>query len=287
MFRREYTRSEASFVSSPRRSTFAFAGVLLAIAVVGCGSSSATPTAPPLTDPNEIITRSATGLTAVQTVHFDVAVSGSVNTSALGSSGSALGLSGSLKLDGTTVSGDIDIQKQAFHVAASMPTLLGLTADIIQVDGFQYTKISLVGTKYTKSPASTLPIPSAAPSATLDISSAVTSLKSSLTAAGVTTTLVGRDQVDGRDAYHVSVSVPKDLINQQIGALGGSTTSGISIDSLSLNYWVYVDSLNPAKMELKASSATLGNLTVTVTLTKYNQPVTIKAPADSEIQASK
>ncbi|HEY5528305.1 MAG TPA: LppX_LprAFG lipoprotein [Thermoleophilia bacterium] len=273
-------------MSSPRRSTFAFAGVLLAIAVVGCGSSSATPTAPPLTDPNEIITRSATGLTAVQTVHFDVAVSGSVNTSALGSSGSALGLSGSLKLDGTTASGDIDIQKQAFHVAASMPTLLGLTADIIQVDGFQYTKISLVGTKYTKSSASTLPIPSAAPSATLDISSAVTSLKSSLTAAGVTATLVGRDQVDGRNSYHVSVGLPKDLINQQLGALGGAAAGGAKIDTLTLDYWVFVDSLNPAKMELKASSVTVGNLTVTLTLTKYNQPVTIKAPADSEIQAS-
>ncbi len=271
---------------STRRPALVFSGVLLALAVVGCGSSSGTPTAAPVSDPNEIITRSATGLTAVQTVHFGVAVSGSVNTSALGSSGSALGLSGSLKLDGTTVSGDIDIQKRAFHVAASMPTLLGLTADIIQVDGFQYTKISLVGTKYTKSPATTLPIPTAAPSASLDISSTVASLKSSLTAAGVTATLVGREQVDGRDAYHVSISLPKDLINQQIGALVGSTTSGISIDSLSLNYWVYVDSLNPAKMELKASSATVGNLTVTLTLTKYNQPVTIKAPADSEIQAS-
>ncbi len=267
------------------RSALAFSGVLLAIAVVGCGSSSGTPTAAPVSDPNEIITRSATGLTAVQTVHFDVTVSGSVNMSALGGSGSALGLSGSLKLDGTTVSGDIDIQKRAFHVSASMPTLLGLTADIIQVDGFQYTKISLAGTKYTKSPASTLPIPTAAPSATLDISGTVNSLKSSLDAAGVKATLVGRDKVDGRDAYHVSVLVPKDLINQQMGALGGGTASGISIDTAALDYWVYVDSLNPAKIELKASSATVGSLTVTLTLTKYNQPVTIKAPADGEIQA--
>jgi LppX_LprAFG lipoprotein len=271
---------------STRRPALVFSGIFLALAVVGCGSSSATPTAPPLTDPNEIITRSATGLTAVQTVHFDVTVSGSVNMSALGGSGSALGLSGSLKLDGTTVSGDVDIQKRAFHVTASMPRLLGLTADIIQVDGFQYTKISLVGTKYTKSPASTLPIPTAAPSATLDISSAVTSLKSSLTTAGVTATLVGRDQVDGRNAYHVSVFVPKDLINQQIGALTGAAAGGISIDTVTLDYWVFVDSLNPAKLEFKATSATLGNLTVTATLTKYNQPVTIKAPPDNEIKAA-
>jgi hypothetical protein len=270
---------------SPRRSALAFSGVLLAIAVVGCGSSSATPTAPPLTDPNEIITRSATGLTAVQTLHFDVAVSGSVNTSALGSAGGGLGLSGAIKLDGATASGDFDVQKQAFHVAASMPTLMSLSADIIQVDGYQYTKISLVGPKYTKSPATTLPIATAAPSASLDISSTVASLKSSLTAAGVTATLVGREQVGGRDSYHVSVGLPKDLINQQLGAVGGGAAGDAKIDTLTLDYWVFVDSLNPAKMELKASSATVGNLTVTLTLTKYNQPVTIKAPADSEIEA--
>ena len=285
MFRREYAPTEDTPVISPRRSALTFSGVLLAIAVVGCGSSSATPTAPPLTDPNEIITRSATGLTAVQTLHFDVAVSGSVNTSALGSAGGGLGLSGAIKLDGATASGDLDIQKQAFHVAASMPTLMGLSADIIQVDGYQYTKISLVGPKYTKSSAATLPIATAAPSASLDISSTVASLKSSLTAAGVTATLVGREQVGGRDSYHVSVGLPKDLINQQLGAVGGGAAGDAKIDTLTLDYWVFVDSLNPAKMELKASSSTVGNLTVTLTLTKYNQPVTIKAPADSEIEA--
>ena len=270
---------------SLRRSVLTFTGVLLAIAVVGCGSSSGTPTAPPISDPNEIITRSATGIAAVQTVHFEVAVSGSVKPSALGSSGSALGLSGSLKLDGTTVSGDLDVQKRAFHVAASMPTLLSLSADLIQVDGYQYTKISLSGPKYTKSPASTLPIASSAPGASLDISGTVSSLKSALDAAGAKATLVGRDQVDGRDAYHVSITVPKDLINQEVGALGGSSVGGISIDEASLDYWVYVDSLNPAKMEIKASSAAVGNLAMTLTLTKYNQPLTITAPPDSEIQA--
>ena len=269
----------------PTRSALRFSGVLLALAVVGCGGSSGTPTAPPVTDPNQIIALSATGMAAVQTVHFEAAVSGSVNIGALGSSGSALGLSGPLKLDSTTASGDFDIQKRAFHIAASMPVLLSLSADIIQVDGFQYTKISLVGPKYTKSPASTLPIASAAPNATLDLASTVTSLQSSLTASGAKATLVGHDQVDGRDAYHVTVSVPTDLINQEVGALGGAAASGVAIDSVTVDYWVYVDSLNPAKLELKANSATVGNLTVTLILTRYNQPVSIKAPADSEIEA--
>ena len=266
-----------------RRSSLAFSGFLLAIAVVGCGSST-----PTLTDPNEIVMRSITRLATSTTLHVEGTLNGSANASALSAltGGALAGLSGTIRVDRATVSGDIDIQKRAFHVLASMPTLFGLSADIIQVDGYRYTKISLAGTnKYTKSPASTLPFASAAPSATLDISSTVASLKSSLEAAGAKATLIGRNQVDGRDAYHVSVSVPKDLINQQMGALGSGAASGISIDAATLDYWVYVDSLNPAKIELKASSATVGNLTVTLTLTKYDQPATIKAPADSEIQA--
>ena len=40
-----------------KRSALAVSGVLLAVAVVGCGSSSGTPTAAPVSDPNEIITK--------------------------------------------------------------------------------------------------------------------------------------------------------------------------------------------------------------------------------------
>ena len=97
--------------------------------------------------------------------------------------------------------------------------------------------------------------------------------------------VLGRaDQVGGRDAYHVTVSVPTSYINQQLTALG-STTGGATLDSASLDYWVYTDSLYPAKAEIKAASATIGSIDVTVTLTKYNEPVTITAPPASEIQA--
>ena len=128
---------------------------VLVFAFAACSSSSGTPTAPPMTDPNLIITTSANGMVGVQTVHLEVAATGSINLSGLGSAGSALGGS-AIKLDGSTISGDIDIQKRAMHISASLPTFLGLTADIIQVDGYQYTKISMAGPKYTKSKASDL-----------------------------------------------------------------------------------------------------------------------------------
>ena len=271
-----------------RRPALTLCAIVVAIAASGCGSSSGTPTAAPVSDPNEIITRSAAGLAGVQTVHFDIAIAGSVNMGALsgltGSGSSAL--SGSIKLDGASVTGDLDIAKRAYHVSASLPTRFGLTADLIQVDGYRYTKISTSGDKYTKSEVSTPLLPSAAPSATLDVADTVNQLKSSLNAAGAQATLVGRDKVDGRDAYHVTVNVPVDKLNQQIGATGGSAASGISVDTASFDYWVYVDSLQPAKLDVKGSSASLGSIDLTVTLTKYDQPVTITVPPDSEIQSS-
>jgi len=266
----------------------ALSAVALAFAFAACGSSSGTPTAAPVSDPNLIITSSANGMAAVQTVHLEITLSGSINGSGLGSAGGVLGGLGggsTLKLDGTTVTGDVDIQKQALHISASMPTLMALSADIIEVDGYMYSKISLLSQKYTKSKSSAAALlPSVAPSASLDISKTVDSLKSQLDAAGSKATLVGTDKIDGRDAYHVTVSVPVSYINQQLGALG-SITGPVSLDSASLDYWVYTDSLYPARAEIKASSAAIGNVDVIVTLTKYNQPVTITAPPAGEIQS--
>jgi hypothetical protein len=260
-----------------------FAAAALVFSFAAC-SSSGTPAAPPISDPNEIITRSANGLVGVQTLHLEVNVTGSVNGSGLGSAGGMLG-SGAIKLDGTTVTGDVDIQKRAVHITASVPALFGITADIIEVDGYQYMKTSIGGPKYSKSKTADTPLlGTAAPGATLDISKTVNSVKSQLEAAGSTAKLVGTEKVDGRDAYHVSVSVPVSYINGQLGALG-STTEGISLDSASIEYWVYTDSLNPARAEVKAASAKAGSIAVTVNLTKYNQPVTITAPAAADIQA--
>jgi hypothetical protein len=153
------------------------------------------------------------------------------------------------------------------------------------VDGYQYMKYSLAGPKYTKSKASDIELlATAAPGASMDISKAVDSLKSQLDEAGSKATLVGQDQIDGRGAYHISVTVPTSYINKQLGALG-STTGGMTLDSASMDYSVYTDSVNPAKIVINASSAAIGTVGVTVTLTKYNQPLTITAPPAGEIEA--
>jgi LppX_LprAFG lipoprotein len=269
-----------------RFSKVALMACTVAIAAVsgGCGNGGSGAT--PITDANTLITQSAYSIQNVKTIHIEVTMDGSVNTSALGAS--SLGASGSVKLDGTTLTGDMDVQNQAVHMTMSMPTLMGLTADIIEVDGATYTKMSLTGDKYTKSSTSDLGVTvgTPAPSASPDLSKAVTELKSALDGAGVTATIKGTDKVDGRDAYHVTLSVPIAKINSMIADQGGSTFAGMTLDTASFDYWAYKDTLNPAKMEIKGTSAALGRIDLVLTLTKYDAKVTITAPPADQIQTT-
>jgi hypothetical protein len=78
------------------------------------------------------------------------------------------------------------------------------------------------------------------------------------------------------------------LINQAFGAAAGAVAagaaaSGVALDLAPVDYWVYVDTLQPAGLYLEVSSAKLGNLDLYVTLSKYGQSVTIQAPPASQI----
>jgi hypothetical protein len=75
------------------------------------------------------------------------------------------------------------------------------------------------------------------------------------------------------------------LPNQELGAALGTAASGITIDVTAVDYWVYADGLGPAKIQSKAVSPTLGRLDLSLTLSQYNNPVTIQAPSADQIEA--
>ncbi len=260
--------------------------VFAALAVVGlvagaCGGGGSK--APAISDPNEIITRSVTNLENVKTVHVEVNLSGQFSMAALG--GETGGLNGSINLANTTVSGDIDIANQALDLKLSVPGFLGTTGEIIVVDKYMYTKISLQGDKFTKSPLNDFPVsiptPGASPSA---IASQMDELKKQLEDAGAKAELKGTEKVEGKDAYHVSITVPVDKLNQTLASEAGDTASGVKVQSASIDYWVYTDEVRPAKLQIKADAGSTGNVDVTAVFSNFDAQVTIKAPDSSQIQ---
>jgi hypothetical protein len=307
----------------PKPALAVLAGFVLVFAAA-CGSSTVTPfngggsVAPagsmaagvsaPATvnpqDPSSIISGVINGTTDVKSFHIKLTVNGTIKAAALASAGSAAGglggaLKGDIKLDGTAIEGDVDVANQAGHITFNVPPLaalgnLPLTGDLILVSNTLYYKVSLLGTKYTKMDlgsigdslgalSSSLPVAVPSAGASAAIADQISQMRQALKDAGVTVTLVGVDKIGGKDASHINVSVPLDKLNSAIAAQA-SAGPAMKIDSAAVDLWVYTDSNRLAQAEIKGASSTLGNLDIVLTISNYDQPVTVAAPPADQIQ---
>lgn len=286
----------------PRPAIALLAGLVVVMAS-GCSSASVTPRTGGSnggggnnsSDPNTIITSVINGGSAIKSFHIEIAVSGTIKKEALASEAASSGLriTSDVKLDGTAIKGDVDVTNQAAHLTLNVPamSMLGgipITGDVILVDKALYYKVSLLGANYTKTDLGSLTdglpvsIPSVGPSAMTNVTDEVTQIRNAMQQAGVTATLVGTDQIGGKDAYHINISVPLDKLNAQIAATASGGTSP-KLDSASVDFWVYKADNRPAKLEIKGASASIGNLDFTVTITNYDAAVTVTAPSADQI----
>jgi hypothetical protein len=304
----------------PRRAIALFAGLVLV--ATACSTSSATwpggvspfgksagpggsgaPAQVNPNDPSSIISAVIAGGPDTKSFHIKIEVNGTIKADALSSlgGGTSTGLTGDLKLDGTKVEGDVDVANQAGHVAATIALGSGgstvtIPADVIFKDAALYYKVSLPGlasSKYTKTSLGDLTgsltgggvsIPTPGPSGLAGLEDQVAQIRKALDDAGATAKLVGVDKIGGQDAYHISISVPLDLINSKISGSSVSAASGITIDSAAVDGWVYKSDNRLAKIEVKGASSAIGSLDVIVTVTNYDKPVTITAPPASNVE---
>jgi len=304
------------------RSALAAAAILVAVAASACSSSSATfpaggaaggsggasgvPAVNP-NDPQSIVDhvlgngqQLIGGSQVVKSFHVKAAINGTIKASGLsGLSQSAAGLvTSDIKLDGTALEGDVDVVNKAAHVTFSMPAIQALggkaiSADIIYIGSAVYVKTDLLGAKYNKLDASSLSgltaalpvsLPTAGASTLTNVSNQVTSIQQQLQDAGAKATLVGTEKIGGKDAYHVNISLPADKINSMIAAKASPSAAPLTVDSVSIDLWAYTDTYNLAQLEVKGAASALGNLDLIVTVTNYDQPVTVTAPDPSAVQ---
>jgi hypothetical protein len=297
----------------------------LAVAVGGCSSGSnvatssaasssasapATPTAaatPTPVDPEALFNLGIAEGPAWQSFHMNIALSGTIKASFLKTLGnpSWAKLTSDAVLDGTVIEGDVDAPNLAFHLAITVPanSVTGsapITGDLIIKNSYMYLKLSPLGAKYhevklgTISKEMGLPVavPTPGASALTGIADMTANLRTQLEAAGVTPAVVGIDQIGGRNAYHIALSVPLDKINGDIAAAASAAPAGeaavlrsINIDTVSSGIWIYTDNYELAQVQIAGASSTVGNLSFTMTLTNFDQPVTINVPAASQIAA--
>jgi hypothetical protein len=296
-------------LSPHRRPALSFLAGFVLVVAAACGSGSATPAAgsaapgatnAPATnasDPNSIVDNALNSTASVKSFHIKIEINGTITKEALQSEAASAGfpITSDVKLDGTTLEGDVDVANSAASLNFNVPALpmLGnqpLTGSLIAVDQVLYYKVSLLGPKYSKLDLGSLasglpvPVPTAAATASMGLTGEFSAALDQLKAMGFKATLVGVEQIGGKDADHINISVPIDALNQEIAA--ASPSPMVQLDSASIDFWIYTDNNQLAKFELKGASSQLGNLDLTLTITNYDAPVSISAPPASDISTA-
>ena len=275
------------------------AGASAAAAGASAAAAGASAAAVNPNDPSSIITQVLSNGQGTTSFHIKIEVTGTIKKAFLQSAGGSSGtaFTSDLKLDGTAIEGDVDVAKQAAHLSLAVAPMamfgnVPITGDLILKASALYYKVSLLGPQYTKTDLGSLAslspvaVPTPGASALAGVADQIAQIRQQLDAAGVKATLVGVEQIGGKDAYHISLSVPIDKLNAQIAAAAASAAPGMKIDSASIDLWTYKDTYQLAKIQIAGASSSIGNLGITITVTNYGAPVTVTAPAASEIQSA-
>lgn len=256
-------------------------------AVLAVGACQTAPAAPTLTDPREILAAAVTSTAAARSVRLDATADGTVTLDLLG-----MGTPSPIELAGTTVTADLDLEGGDARATFSAPNLLGLTGEVIAVDGSTYLKSTLTGARYQVLATGTdVPLPSGAARASIlkDIADflanpALEPVKGEDAACGSTT------------CYRVDIV----LTSEELAALGAGDLEApaglpipipipdLSAATVDLSVLVAKDTTRLTGIKAVADlGGGAGVATIDLTLSKWDETVSISAPPADQIAPSR
>ncbi len=247
--------------------------------VAACQSA---PTPSELQDPRAILAAAATSTAAAKTVRIDATAEGSVALDLLG-----IGTASTVDLTGTTASADLDLARGNARTIFTAPGLLGLTGELIALDGTSYFKSTLTGTLYQVQPiGAAIPTPSGATSAT--ILKGLTDLL-----ANPTLRPIKKDDEPCGSAtcYRVDVTMtPADLAALGAGDLQARAGLPVPIQlpdlttaTVDLRLLVAKDTTRLASLRAAIDLGAAGSPVVELTFSKWDEPVSISAPPADQL----
>ena len=267
----------------PRRLILAPATLAIVALVAACGGPAS---APALSDPKDIIAQSLDAVKGAQSVHLDATVDGTVNVDLTGT-----GAGSDFPLTGTTASADIDMAGSKARATFSIPAIMGLSGELIQIGDTSYVKTSLTGPKYQQQQATdALPV-EPDPSASIDPAAMLDQLDEFLSRPEIAPTK-GDDIACGqKQCYQVLVELtPEEIAAIQAETGAGPIPSELPVDigstTLGMTLRVEKDTLRPAGIALTADMGAQGSITLDLTASKWDEAVDITAPPADQIQGA-
>jgi hypothetical protein len=166
------------------------------------------------------------------------------------------------------VSGDIDLANQAARLQGELPGLPGAAGEIIIANDYAYIR-GPNDTKYSAAAAGNLFTNPADPAgAAADVIGMVKIAADSR----LKPQLVGTENIEGADCYHIKVIVDPSVANSVLEAAGTALGAG------ELDLWIMQDGFRVAMMEFHTSDPKAGAAAFRLVLTDYGESLNIQAP---------
>jgi len=259
---------------------------LATTAAIAVGACQSAPAAPELRDPREILAAAVTTTTTAKTVRIDATADGTLTLDVLGA-----GAASTIELNGTTASADLDLAGGNARATFASPGLLGLTGELIAVNGTTYLKSSLTGTRYQVIDGAGAGIP--APSG--DVRATVLDGLTSFLANPTLDPVKHDDEPCGSTTcYRVDIALtPADLAVLGIGDVQAPAGLPIPVglpdlSSANVNMRILVAKdttrLNGLKVAVDFGNARVA--IVDLTFSKWDEAVSITAPPLDEVAPS-
>jgi hypothetical protein len=224
---------------------------------------------PAISDPKEIVTTGLEATAELTSVHVVLSVDGTATIPDLG---------GELNLAGTELDGDIDLENERAHLEFSVPSMLGLTGEIIQLGEDSYMKTSLTGAKWSKSTADE----GGPVSEAMDPREQLDEVREFLDKDGVQVEKLDDTDCGERTCYAVRMTVPAEVLAES--AEGSDVDPGELVgEDLVLNLLFDRQESWLTEVSTELSAESVGELTLTLTLSDFNQPVEVEAPPADEV----
>jgi hypothetical protein len=240
--------------------------------------------APPatLTDPKEILAAAVTATTAAKTVRIDGSADGTVGLEITGFDSPS-----AVELDGTTFSADLDLEGGDARATFSAPGLLGLTGEVIAVDGASYLKTTLTGALY-RTLSTGAEIPESSGAARASILDGLTDLLARPELDPVKAEDVG---CGNTTCYRVQITLtPADMAALGAGDLEAPTGLPIPIPlpdlttaTVDLTVLVAQDTTRLAGITANTDLGADGAAAVDLTFSKWDEAVTISPPPPDQV----
>ena len=254
-----------------RRSVAASLFALLAVVAVVLGACSNAPAAPALTDPKEILAKTAESLTGVKTVEFTGSFTGSVKAQGLGD----------FDLSTVKIAGQADIPNKKAKVTVDAPSLLGTKLDAILIDMTAYVKIAgplAVPLHMSADTWTKIEVPASSGNpvdAATNPSQAAQQIQDNLDKLP-TPPVKGADEKCGdQDCYHVTIHASAADLKTL------DPTSSVNGD-VTVDVWTRKSDYRPAKIGINATTVDMGTFGATFEF-NYDMNVSIDAPPADQV----